>query len=87
MKEVGLNNILPSYYYPLEGQIVLRERDEKNIVLIGLFRINKDSDTIYITTDSYGCYPKYEKQGDKRVVNISCDSFKPYYDYELVAKV
>lgn len=87
MKEVGLNNILPSYYYPLEGQIVLRERDEKNIVLIGLFRINKDSDTIYITTDSNGCYPKYEKQGDKRVVNISCDSFKPYYDYELVAKV
>lgn len=86
MKEVGLNNILPSYYYPLEGQIILREKDEKNIVLVGLFRINKDSDTIYITTDSNQCYPKYEKQIDKRVVNISCESFKSYYDYELVAK-
>ena len=87
MKEVGLNNILPSYYYPLEGQIILRGKDEKNIVLIGLFRINKEYDTIYITTDSNQCYLKYDKQGDKRVINISCDSFKPYYDYELVAKV
>jgi hypothetical protein len=85
VKEVGLNNILPSHCYPLEGQIILREKIGKNIVLIGVFRINKDSDIIDIRTSSGNIYPKYEKNGDNKGIYITPDTFKPYYDYELVA--
>ena len=53
-----LNNILPDSCYPLEGHIILREKDKKNISLIGLFKICKDSDNIYIFTDTDSCYPK-----------------------------
>lgn len=81
-----LNNILPDSCYPLEGHIILREKDKKNISLMGLFKICKDSDTIYIITDTNSCYPKFEREGNRKIIRVSCDSYPGLFDYELIAK-
>lgn len=83
IKQVNIGTILPRQCYPLEGQIVLRDKENNNISAIGTFKLNWDVEDIYMECDVNNIYP--ETQPDNKIV-VNTDTYPSIYKYELVAR-
>ena len=83
IKQVNIGTILPRQCYPLEGQIILRDKENNNISAIGIFKLNWDVEDIYMECDVNNTYP--ETQPDNNMP-LNADTYSSIYKYELVAK-
>lgn len=83
IKQVNIGTILPRQCYPLEGQIILRDKENNNISAIGTFKLNWDVEDIYMECDVNNTYP--ETQPDNKMT-LNADTYSSIYKYELVAK-
>ena len=83
IKQVNIGTILPRQCYPLEGQIVLRDKENNNISAIGTFKLSWDVEDIYMECDVNNTYPETQS-GNKMTVNA--DTYPSIYKYELVAR-
>lgn len=83
IKQVNIGTILPRQCYPLEGQIILRDKENNNVDAIGIFKLNWDVEDIYMECDVNNTYP--ETQPDNKMT-LNADTYSSIYKYELVAK-
>ena len=83
IKQVNIGTILPRQCYPLEGRIILRDKENNNISAIGIFKLNCDVEDIYMECDVNNTYP--ETQPDNNMT-LNADTYSSIYKYELVAK-
>ena len=83
IKQVNIGTILPRQCYPLEGRIILRDKENNNISAIGIFKLNWDVEDIYMECDVNNTYP--ETQPDNNMT-LNADTYSSIYKYELVAK-
>ena len=82
-KQVNIGTILPRQCYPLEGRIILRDKENNNISAIGIFKLNWDVEDIYMECDVNNAYP--ETQPDNNMT-LNADTYSSIYKYELLAK-
>lgn len=83
IKQVNIGTILPRQCYPLEGQIILRDKENNNISAIGIFKLNWDVEDICMECDVNNTY--LETQPDNKMT-LNADTYSSIYKYELVAK-
>lgn len=83
IKQVNIGTILPRQCYPLEGRIILRDKENNNISAIGIFKLNWDVEDIYMECDVNNAYP--ETQPDNNMT-LNADTYSSIYKYELLAK-
>ena len=80
---INIGTILPRQCYPLEGRIILIDKEDNNISAIGVFKLNWDVEDIYMECDVNNTYP--ETQPDNKVT-LNTNTYPSIYKYELVAK-
>lgn len=83
IKQVNIGTILPRQCYPLEGRIILRDKENNNISAIGIFKLNWDVEDIYMECDVNNTY--HETQPDNNMT-LNADTYSSIYKYELLAK-
>lgn len=83
MRQVNIGTILPRQCYPIEGQIILKDKETDAIYAIGVCQLNWDDDTIDTKYDLINVYPKLQSDN---MLHIGADRFPIICRYELVAR-
>lgn len=83
MRQVNIGTILPRQCYPIEGQIILKDKETDAIYAIGVCQLNWDDDTIDTKYDLGNVYPKLQSDN---MLYIGADRFPNICRYELVAR-
>lgn len=76
MRQVNIGTVLPRQCYPIEGQIILKDKETDAIYAIGECQLNWDDDTIDTKYDLINVFPKSQRT----------ERFPRICKYELVAR-